>query len=100
VSLLDVYTNRTVTWKRQTGVNQYNESTFATEPIEVKWSPKITLVRRSDGQEAVASVQVLTTATVDIGDVLVGPDGRDWPVITVSVVETLAGRESHREVYV
>jgi hypothetical protein len=99
-TLLRPYLNRTVTWKREIGRNQFNEVEFSEDSIRVRWQPTITLVRRSDGQEAATSAQVLTTAAVNIGDVLVGPDGRDWPVITVSVVETLAGRESHREVYV
>ena len=100
MSIIDTYTAQTVTWKRQTGTNQFNEPEFTESTIRVRWQPQITRVRDSDGEEVTASARVFTAEAVEIGDTLVGPDGRNWPVITVSRPTTLGGQESHREVMV
>lgn len=100
MSIIDDYTAQTVTWKRQTGVNQYNEPTFEETTIRARWQPQFTRVRDSRGEEVTSSARVYTAKPVDIGDMLIDAYGREWPVITISQPTTLGGAESHREVLV
>lgn len=100
MSIIDSYLAQTATWKRVTGRNGFNEPTYAESTIRVRWEPRLTRIRNSDGVEVVASARVYVTEPVAIGDVLVGSDGREWPVITVQQPVTLNGNVSHREVMV
>lgn len=100
MSIINDYLAQTVIWKRETDRNQFNEIEYSETEISVRWEPRLTRVRNADGVEVTASARVYTTDPVSIGDTLVGPDGRAWPVITVSQPTMLGGSESHREVMV
>ena len=99
-SIIDSYTAQTATWKRRTGTDQFNDPVFEESTIRVRWVYQFTQVKNDQGEEVTSSARVYTSEPVSIGDVLVGPDGRDWPVITVTRPTTLGGQESHREVMV
>lgn len=100
MSLITTYLNQTATWKQRTGTDGFGDPQWVESEIAVRWQPQLTRVRNQDGEEVTASARVYTTAAVGLGDVLVGPDGREWPVITVQQPTLFSGAESHREVMV
>jgi len=90
------YLNQTATWKRVIGQNMYGEPETEEKEIKVRWEGKRRLVRDKDGREVVSEARVFCTDPVKPGDEL-ELDGREWPVIAVSTVPGLDGKESHRE---
>jgi len=97
--MIQDYLNQTATWKRVVGQNMYGEPEFDEKEIKVRWEGKRRLVRDKEGQEIVSEARVFCVEPVQPGDVLVY-DEREWPVITVSVMPGLSGKEAHREVAV
>ena len=97
--MIQDYLNQTATWKRVIGQNMYGEPDFDTKEIKVRWEGKRRLVRNNEGREVVSEARVFCVDPVKPGDVL-EHDGREWPVIAVSTVPGLDGKESHREVAV
>jgi len=90
------YLNQTATWKRVIGQNMYGEPETEGKEIKVRWEGKRRLVRDNEGREVVSEARVFCTDSVKPGDELEF-DGRRWPVIAVSTVPDLDGKESHRE---
>ena len=91
------YLNQTAIWHYSTGQkNEYGEPEFGKKTIKVRWEGKRRLVRDNEGREVVSEARVFCTEAVKPGDELEF-DGRRWPVIAVSIVPGLDGKESHRE---
>ena len=97
--MIQDYLNQTATWKRVIGQNMYGEPDFDTKEIKVRWEGKRRLVRDNEGREVVSEARVFCVELVKPGDLLEYA-GREWPVIAVSTVPGLDGKESHREVAV
>jgi hypothetical protein len=94
------YLNQTAIWHYSTGqMNEYGEPEFGSKTIKVRWEGKRRLVRDNEGREVVSEARVFCTEAVKPGDELEF-DGRRWPVIAVSTVPDLSGKEAHREVAV
>ena len=93
------YLNQAANWHRVTGQNEYGEPVTSSKTIKVRWEGKRRLVRDSQGREVVSEARVFCTEAVKPGDIL-EHGGREWPVIAVSTVPGLDGKESHREVAV
>lgn len=93
------YLNQTAIWKRVVGQNMYGEPETEEKEIRVRWEGKRRLVRDNEGQEVVSEARVFCTDPVQPGDFLEYA-GKEWPVIAVSTVPGLDGKESHREVAV
>ena len=93
------YLNQTATWKRVVGQNMYGEPETEGKEIRVRWEGKRRLVRDNEGREVVSEARVFCVEPVKPGDLLEYA-GREWPVIAVSTVPGLDGKESHREVAV
>ena len=90
------YLNQTAIWHYVTGVNEYGEPSTSSKSIKVRWEGKRRLVRDNEGREVVSEARVFCTESVKPGDEL-GIDGRRWPVIAVSTVPGLDGKECYRE---
>ncbi len=91
------YLNQTVIWHYSTGQkNEYGEPEFGKKTIKVRWEGKRRLVRDNEGREVVSEARVFCTEAVKPGDEF-EYGGRRWPVIAVSTVPGLDGKESHRE---
>ena len=56
-------------------------------------------MRDNEGREVVSEARVFCMGAIKPGDLL-EYNGREWPVIAVSTVPGLDGKESHREVAV
>ena len=93
------YLNQTATWHYTTGLNEYGEPSTSSKTIKVRWEGKRRLVRDNEGREVVSEARVFCIEAVKPGDKLEF-DGRSWPVIAVSTVPGLDGKEVHREVAV
>jgi len=93
------YLNQTAIWHYVTGQNEYGEPSTSSKTIKVRWEGKRRLVRDNEGREVVSEARVFCTEAVKPGDELEF-DGRSWPVIAVSTVPDLGGKEAHREVAV
>ena len=91
------YLNQTATWKRVVGQNMYGEPETEEKEIKVRWEGKRRLVRDNEGREVVSEARVFCVEPVKPGDIL-EHGGREWPVIAVSTVPGLDGKEAHREV--
>jgi hypothetical protein len=90
------YLNQTATWHYVTGLNEYGEPSTSSKSIKVRWEGKRRLVRDNEGREVVSEARVFCIEPVKPGDKLEYA-GREWPVIAVSTVPGLDGKESHRE---
>jgi hypothetical protein len=97
--MIEGYLNQRAVWKRITSQNEYGEPTFSSKTISVRWEGKRRLVRDNEGREVVSEARVFCVEAVKPGDELEF-NGREWPVIAVSTVPGLDGKESHREVAV
>jgi len=94
------YLNQTAKWNRKTGTNSYGEPTFATPAdIKVRWEGKRRLVRDNEGREVVSEARVFCTEAMKPGDELEYGELK-WPVIAISTIPNIDGKESHREVAV
>jgi hypothetical protein len=94
--MIEGYLNQRAVWKRKTGSNEYGEPTTSSKTISVRWEGKRRLVRDNQGQEVVSEARVFCIEPVKPGDELEF-DGRRWPVIAVSMVPDLNGKECYRE---
>ena len=94
--MIQDYLNQTATWKRVIGQNMYGEPDFDTKEIKVRWEGKRRLVRDNEGREVVSEARVFCVEPVKPGDLLEYA-GREWPVIAVSTVPDLDGKEAYRE---
>lgn len=94
------YLNQTAIWHYTTGqMNEYGEPETGSKEIRVRWEGKRRLVRDNEGQEVVSEARVFCIEPVQPGDLLEYA-GREWPVIAVSTVPDLDGKEAYREVAV
>jgi len=94
------YLNQTAIWHYTTRqMNEYGEPETSSKSIKVRWEGKRRLVRDNEGREVVSEARVFCIEPVKPGDELEF-DGRSWPVIAVSTVPGLDGKEAHREVAV
>jgi len=91
------YLNQTAIWHYVTGQNEYGEPQTSSKTIKVRWEGRRRLVRNNEGREVVSEARVFCTEAVKPGDELEF-DGRRWPVIAVSNVPDLCGKEAFREV--
>ena len=94
--MIEGYLNQRAVWKRKIGSNEYGEPVKKQKTISVRWEGKRRLVRDNQGREVVSEARVFCIEAVKPGDKLEF-DGRSWPVIAVSTVPGLDGKESHRE---
>lgn len=90
------YLNQTAVWKYVIGQNMYGEPETEEKEIKVRWEGKRRLVRDNEGREVVSEARVFCVEPVKPGDIL-EHGGREWPVIAVSTVPGLDGKERHRE---
>jgi hypothetical protein len=97
--MIEGYLNQRAVWKRKIGSNEYGEPVTKQKTIKVRWEGKRRLVRDNQGREVVSEARVFCTEAVKPGDELEF-NGRRWPVIAVSTVPDLDGKEAHREVAV
>ncbi len=97
--MIEGYLNQRAVWKRTIGSNEYGEPVTKQKTIKVRWEGKRRLVRDNEGREVVSEARVFCVEAVKPGDELEF-DGRRWPVIAVSTVPDLYGKEAHREVAV
>ena len=97
--MIKEYLNQTAIWHYVTGQNEYGEPSTSSKTIKVRWEGKRRLVRDNEGREVVSEARVFCIEPVKPGDELEF-DGRSWPVIAVSTVPDLGGKEAHREVAV
>jgi hypothetical protein len=97
--MIEGYLNQRAVWKRKIGQNEYGEPVTKQKTIKVRWEGKRRLVRDNEGREVVSEARVFCVEPVKPGDIL-EHGGREWPVIAVSSVPGLDGKESHREVAV
>ena len=97
--MIEGYLNQRAVWKRVVGQNMYGEPETKQKAIKVRWEGKRRLVRDNEGREVVSEARVFCTEAVKPGDELEF-DGRSWPVIAVSTVPDLSGKEAYREVAV
>jgi hypothetical protein len=93
------YLNQTAIWHYVTGQNEYGEPQTSSKTIKVRWEGKRRLVRDNEGREVVSEARVFCMGAIKPGDLL-EYNGREWPVIAVSIIPGLDGNESHREVAV
>jgi hypothetical protein len=98
-NMIKGYLNQTANWHYVTGQNEYGEPQTSSKTIKVRWEGKRRLVRDNEGREVVSEARVFCVEPVKQGDELEF-DGRGWPVIAVSTVPGLDGKEAHREVAV
>jgi hypothetical protein len=97
ISMIQDYLNQTAIWHYTTGqMNEYGEPSTSSKTIKVRWEGKWRLVRDNEGREVVSEARVFCIEAVKPGDELEF-DGRRWPVIAVSIVPGLDGKERHRE---
>ena len=94
--MIQDYLNQTATWKRVIGQNMYGEPETEEKEIKVRWEGKRRLVRDNEGREVVSEARVFCVEPVKPGDLLEYA-GREWPVIAVSTVPDLDGKEAYRE---
>ena len=97
--MIEYFINQTAIWKKVVGQNMYVEPQTESKEIKVRWEGKRRLVRDNEGREVVSEARVFCVDPVSPGDKL-EYGGREWPVIAVSTVPGLDGKESHREVAV
>jgi hypothetical protein len=97
--MIEGYLNQRAVWKRKIGQNEYGEPETSSKSIKVRWEGKRRLVRDNHGQEVVSEARVFCVEPVKPGDILKYED-REWPVIAVSTVPDLSGKEAYREVAV
>jgi hypothetical protein len=97
--MIEGYLNQRAVWKRVVRLNEYGEPVTKQKKIKVRWEGKRRLVRDKDGQEVVSEARVFCIEPVKPGDKLEYA-GREWPVIAVSTVPDLDGKEARREVVV
>ena len=91
------YLNQTAIWHYTTGqMNEYGEPSTSSKSIKVRWEGKRRLVRNDEGREVVSEARVFCIEPVKPGDELEF-DGRRWPVLAVSTVPDLSGKEAYRE---
>jgi hypothetical protein len=96
-NMIKGYLNQTAIWHYTTGqMNEYGEPETSSKTIKVRWEGKRRLVRDNEGREVVSEARVFCSEAVKPGDELEF-DGRRWPVLAVSTVPGLDGKESHRE---
>ena len=94
------YLNQVAIWKRVTKYNMYGEPEEIEEKeIKVRWEGKRRLVKNNEGREVISEARVFCVDPVQPEDLL-AYGGREWRVITVSVVPGLDGTEQFREVAV
>ena len=98
--MIQGYLNQSSTWYKVIGQNEYSEPILA-DPVTVKvrWEGKRRLVRDNEGREVVSEARGFCTEAVKPGDELEF-GGCSWPVIAVSTVPDLDGKEAHKEVAV
>ena len=96
--MISEYCNQTVSHKAKTGVNDYNEPTYA-EAVNIKarveYAHKMT--RDRYGQEVTSTTQVYTETAVGLDDVLT-IDNIDRPAIMVKKTPDLDGNICFYEV--
>jgi len=97
--MIEGYLNQRAVWKRVVRLNEYGEPETKQRTIKVRWEGKRRLVRDNEGREVVSEARVFCIEAVKPGDELEF-GGRSWPVIAVSTVPGLDGKEAYREVAV
>jgi len=93
------YLNQTAKWKEMTSSDGYPPQPGTGTEIKVRWEDKRRLVRNAQGVEVVSEARVFCVEDIKPGDVLEW-QGRDWPVIAVSMVPSLDGKMVFYEVAV
>jgi hypothetical protein len=97
VSLLDAYLSspllaESVTWKQRTGVNEYNEPTYADSTITVIWYDDVRMIRNELGESLQQLAYIQTTALIAQGDAIVR-GGYTWPIIGIQKTPTFEGEQ-------
>lgn len=77
-----------------TGINEYNEPTYATSTIKGRKETGFKLIRNAQGQEVVSSATIFTKSAISNNDLI---DGKQ--VISVESMIELNGSVMFYEVY-
>jgi len=102
--LLELFAMQDIGWRHRTGIKDNGAAIYSPaapeDPTIIKGRVEASrrLVRNEKGEQVISQAYVMTTASVELGDVLVW-QGREWPVLTVDIATGLLGAELHREVY-
>lgn len=100
--LLEMYANEKIGWRRRTGTNDRGTTSFdppRTDPpalIGAQVNMSRRLIRNAKGEKMVSEGYVLTSETVNEGDMII-IGGREWPVLAVPPQKGLLGDVIYRE---
>ena len=100
MSIASSYTHQTATWQQASGIDSHGQTTRTTTSIDARWEWKRRLVRNAEGKDIASNGLCITVSAITLDDILTAPDGRDYVVLTVSVIYGLDGSELYREAYV
>lgn len=103
-SLIDVYTNQKIGWRKRVGTN--GDGTPSYDPpkpapptiINTQVTYTRRLIRNAKGEEVVSEGYLITSEPVIEGDMLI-IDDREWTALSAPIIRGLLGEELHREVY-
>jgi hypothetical protein len=68
--MINNYTNQTLTLKRPSTPNEYNESTYTSTKIKGRKEDGYKLIRNKYGEEVVSSARVFTKTSVETDDLI------------------------------
>lgn len=102
--MLDLFAMQDIGWRRRTGIKDNGAAIYSPaapeDPTVIKGRVESSrrLVRNEKGEQVISQAYVMTTALIELGDMVVW-QGREWPVLTVDIETDLMGKELHREIY-
>ena len=80
------YANQSLTWKKVSSINEYNEPTYSTSTIKGRKQTGFKLIRNAQGQEVTSSASVYTKSAISPNDLI---DGQQ--IIAVESAITISG---------
>lgn len=93
------YLNQKAVWGKVVGKNAFAEPSTVDKEIDVRWEWTRRLIRDTHGREVVSEGRVFCLEKVNPGDFLTY-EGKKYPVLAVSGIVDVNGKEEHREVAV
>ena len=92
--MINSYTNQTLTLKRPSTPNEYNEATYSSISIKGRLENGYKLIRNKQGEETVSSARVFTKTLVQVDDMI-----NDMLVISSEPLTDLDGSTGFYTVY-
>ena len=92
--MINNYTNQTLTLKRPSTPNEYNESTYTSTKIKGRLENGYKLIRNKQGEETVSSARVFTKTLVQVDDMI-----NDMLVISPEPLTDIDGKTGFYTVY-